>query len=94
MSKNDLVHELWEKPLNLSTWEWDDDSGIAGASVDDAQGFAFSSRCFSLTLKIHCESASRGIMWAGPKEAMGLILPSFFHFVFWAISKDAASVSP
>jgi hypothetical protein len=92
MSKHDLIQELWEKYLDLSAWERDD-RDISGTSVDDTQGFAFSSRGFSLTLKIHGESTSRGIMRAGSKEAMGMILPRLFHFAFRAISEDASSVA-
>ncbi len=93
MPKNDLVQELRDENLDLPIRKWDD-SDIAGASVDDAKGFAFPSRRLSLTLEIHCESASRGIMRASSEKPMSLILPRFFHFAFWAIGKDASSVSP
>ena len=76
MSKHNLIQELWYKDLDLSVWERDD-RHVSGTRVDDTQGFAFSRGGFSLTLKIHGESTSRGIMRAGSKEAMGLILPSF-----------------
>ena len=93
MSEDNLVHEWLEKHLDLATGEWDD-SDVAGASIYDAQSFAFPGRCISLTLKGHREAASRGVVWASAKKAVGLILSSLLHFAFRAIGEDATSVAP
>ena len=93
MSEDNLVHEWLEKHLDLATWEWDD-GDVAGARINNSQSFAFPGRCFTLTLKVHCVTASRGVVWASAKEAVGLVLPRFLYLAFRAIGEDATSVPP
>jgi hypothetical protein len=80
-----------DEDLDLPIRQWDD-SDIACARVNDAKGFAFSSRRRALTLKVHCESTSGSIVGAGAEKTMGLILLRFFHFTFWAVRKDTSCI--
>jgi hypothetical protein len=93
VSEDNLVQELRDEGFNLSVGE-SYNRYETGGGIDDGQSFGFASQGLSLALKVHGKTSSGRVVRTSAKEAMGLVLTSFFVFAFGAVGESASGVSP